>query len=177
MPRKSQLVQAKLPFPSPTATTPSYDDDDDLPDRLLCPISLEIFKDPVYACSSSLCSERHMCSLTVHRTADGNIYDRSSIELYIATKKHGGINKKAITSPLTNLPFKTLRLVPATAKKVEVIAFTNKKPSQVVNHNPGERARRLVETPIPTHLVCALTKALLIDPVVARAYALGFFLF
>ena len=68
----------------------------EIPDDLRCPLTLEIFLDPVSA-------------------ADGHTYERVAIEEWLATG--------ARTSPVTNEPLESLKLVPQHTVKKLTAAF------------------------------------------------------
>ncbi|RXM31536.1 Bromodomain adjacent to zinc finger domain protein 2B [Acipenser ruthenus] len=69
-----------------------------IPDEFLCPISRELMKDPVIA-------------------SDGYSYEREAIESWIHTKKH--------TSPMTNLPLKSVLLTPNRTLKMAISRWKN----------------------------------------------------
>lgn len=69
-----------------------------IPDEFLCPINRELMEDPVIA-------------------SDGYSYEREAIESWIHTKKH--------SSPMTNLPLKSVLLTPNRTLKMAISRWKN----------------------------------------------------
>ncbi|KAH3762882.1 hypothetical protein Pelo_5183 [Pelomyxa schiedti] len=82
------------------SSCPSDDGDGDcLPYEFICPITQEVMKDPVLA-------------------SDGYLYEREAIVSWMSTGRH--------TSPQTNLPLKSLQLIPCNTIKSAITEWTTR---------------------------------------------------